>query len=103
MGARRIFLPSRGTNTSLSQPRLLARADIGNAGDTDCGVIVAWGGGDSQKRRITVPVLVPGASAFFTLRHQVRRAAYASNTASAPFTASAESVTVFSSEPACPV
>src|SRR5258705_3998066 len=40
----------------------LARADIGNAGDTDCGVIVAWGGGDSQKRRITVPV--SGASAF---------------------------------------
>src|SRR5882672_11864475 len=73
MGARRIFLPLRGKNTSLSQPRLLARADIGNAGDTDCGVIVAWGGGDSQKRRITVPVSGASASSCPTASGATRR------------------------------
>ena len=41
--------------------------------------------------------------ALSSLRCPKRRVAYPSNTASAPFTASALSVTVFSSEPACTV
>jgi hypothetical protein len=74
----------------------------------DCFASVAITAGIVGWAKRSVPTISSGVLAVGTaqaplpiLRSLQRRADYPSSTVSAPFTASAESVTVFSSEPAC--